>query len=213
MNIRFEQVTPLYLEPEKLASSEVWTRTFDLGAGEHLHIVAPSGRGKSSLIHFIYQMRSDYSGRILFDGRDIRTDDASQVARNRSEKLSVIFQDLRLFPEHSARQNLEVKWALYPAHDRGRIEEMAERLGIKGKLEKPARTCSYGEQQRIAIIRALQQPFDVLLMDEPFSHLDENNRHIAMELVLEEAEKRNASVILADLKKLDYFKPDRILHL
>ena len=90
---------------------------------------------------------------------------------------------------------------------------MASRLGISNKLNNQVKTCSYGEQQRIAIIRALQQPFEFLLMDEPFSHLDENNRKIATALIEEEAAKRNAGIILADLKRVEYFKADRILHL
>ena len=65
----------------------------------------------------------------------------------------------------------------------------------------------------MAIIRALQQPFDFLLMDEPFSNLDEDNRKKAMELIEEEASKRNAAIILADLKKLDFFTADRIIYL
>ena len=90
---------------------------------------------------------------------------------------------------------------------------MAKRLGIESKLEKLCNTCSYGEQQRIAIIRALQQPFDFLLLDEPFSHLDENNRQIAMQLMEEEAVERNGAIILTDLKKIEYFKAERILYL
>ena len=90
---------------------------------------------------------------------------------------------------------------------------MAEILGIGKKLDKPAKTCSYGEQQRIAIIRSLQQPFDFLLMDEPFSHLDENNRSIAMQLINEEAAKRKAAIILADLKKVEQFDAEKILYL
>lgn len=90
---------------------------------------------------------------------------------------------------------------------------MAKRLGIESKLTKPCKTCSYGEQQRIAIIRSLQQPFDFLLMDEPFSHLDENNRQIAMELIEEECTARKASIVLADLKQIEYFKADKIIYL
>lgn len=90
---------------------------------------------------------------------------------------------------------------------------MAERLGIQSKLTKLCKTCSYGEQQRIAIIRALQQPFDFLLLDEPFSHLDESNRQKAMELMEEESKKRNATIILADLREITYFKSERTLHL
>lgn len=90
---------------------------------------------------------------------------------------------------------------------------MAARLGIEKKMNKPANTCSYGEQQRIAIIRSLMQPFDFLLMDEPFSHLDENNRKIAMDLINEEAELRNASIIMADLKRVEQFSADKIFNL
>ena len=90
---------------------------------------------------------------------------------------------------------------------------MAKRLGIESKLGKLCSTCSYGEQQRIAIIRALQQPFNFLLLDEPFSHLDEANRKKAMELIEEETTLRKASIILADLKAIEYFKADRTFHL
>ncbi len=90
---------------------------------------------------------------------------------------------------------------------------MAGRLGIASKLGVKCGTCSYGEQQRIAIIRALQQPFDFLLLDEPFSHLDENNRQKAMELMEEESSLRNATIILADLREIEYFKHERKVHL
>ena len=90
---------------------------------------------------------------------------------------------------------------------------MASRLGIQNKLQQLCGTCSYGEQQRIAIIRALQQPFQYLLLDEPFSNLDEVNRQKAMELIQEEATARKASIILADLKKIDYFNAGSILNL
>ena len=100
------------------------------------------------------------------------------------------------------RENIEIKRILNPYHPAAEIEEMAEKLGIQNKLDQPAKTCSYGEQQRIAIIRALMQPFDFLLLDEPYSHLDEANRKKAMELIYEECEKRNAAMIFADLKML-----------
>jgi len=102
---------------------------------------------------------------------------------------------------------------LSPYHTKSRIEVMAKRLGIESKLNKLAKTCSYGEQQRISIIRSLQQPFDFLLLDEPFSHLDEANRKIAMDLMEEECALRKAAIILADLKQIEYFKANKIIHL
>ena len=90
---------------------------------------------------------------------------------------------------------------------------MAERLGIGSKLNSLAKTCSYGEQQRIAIIRSLMQPFDFLLLDEPFSHLDNANSEKAMQLMIEEANNRKAAIIFADLERVDYFPFQKIFHL
>jgi putative ABC transport system ATP-binding protein len=124
-----------------------------------------------------------------------------------------VFQDLRLFPEQTVRENIELKRQLNPYHSPDKIDEMAARLGIKSKLSSQCRICSYGEQQRVAIIRALMQPFDFLLLDEPFSHLDDNNSQKAMQLMLEESHARNASILFADLERIDYFPFTRLFHL
>ncbi|HSN10459.1 MAG TPA: ATP-binding cassette domain-containing protein, partial [Hanamia sp.] len=131
----------------------------------------------------------------------------------RQNKVSIIFQDLRLFENQTAKENIEIKRILDPYHKPEAITEMAKRLGIEKKLNQLAKKCSYGEQQRIAIIRALMQPFDFLLLDEPYSHLDDENRKKAMELIYEECEKRNAAMIFADLKALDFLKDEKIVYL
>ncbi|MEP7164815.1 MAG: ATP-binding cassette domain-containing protein [Ferruginibacter sp.] len=213
MTISLENLKPDFLETEKIESSETWNKNLTINKGEKLQIVAPSGRGKTSFIHFLYGLRKDYSGNILLDNKNIKAFNAEDFASTRSNIYSIIFQDLRLFPDHTVFENINIKRSLNPFHPEERIKEMAARLGIENKLHKLLKTCSYGEQQRVAIIRALQQPFDFLLMDEPFSNLDEANRKKAMELIEEEVAKRNASIILADLKKLDFFNADRIINL
>jgi ABC-type lipoprotein export system ATPase subunit len=212
-SVVLENLVPVFLEKEKIASSEIWDQQLSFPKGERIQIVAPSGSGKTSLIHFLYGLRKDYEGFLKIDGKELRTFQPIELASIRSSRFSIIFQDLRLFPDHSALENLEIKRLLSPYHSESRIREMAGRLGIESKLPQLARNCSYGEQQRIAIIRALQQPFDSLLMDEPFSHLDEKNRQVAMKLIEEEATLRGAAIIFADLKPIEYFKADRILSL
>ena len=213
MQISLQQVVPVFLEESKTASSQLWNQTLSFTKGENIHIIAPSGSGKTSFIHFLYGLRKDYTGKILYDDNDIKNFDAEKFSTWRQQYISIIFQDLRLFTEQTVLQNLEIKRLLSPWHKESRITAMAKRLGIANKLHKLCNTCSYGEQQRIAIIRALQQPFDFLLLDEPFSHLDENNRQIAMELMEEEAAERKASIILTDLKKIEYFNFKRVLYL
>ena len=213
MQISLQQVVPVFLEEGETADSQLWNQTLSFIKGENIHIIAPSGSGKTSFIHFLYGLRNDYTGKILYDDNDIKNFDAEKFSTWRQQYISIIFQDLRLFTEQTVLQNLEIKRLLSPWHKESRIIAMAKRLGIENKLSKRCNTCSYGEQQRIAIIRALQQPFDFLLLDEPFSHLDENNRQIAMELMEEEATERKATIILTDLKKIEYFNFKRVLYL
>ena len=213
MQIHLQEIVPTYFEREQVNGSEIWARDVSFSKGEHVHIVAPSGSGKTSLIHFIYGLRKDYNGTISYAEKNIKKLSLEKFSVLRQKNISIIFQDLRLFTEQTARQNIEIKRQLAPYHPAEKIDEMAKQLGIESRLGKLAKTCSYGEQQRIAIIRSLMQPFDFLLLDEPFSNLDENNRRKAFDLIKEECDARKASMIFADLKQLDFFTDEKILKL
>lgn len=211
MQLQLVKVMPQYLTPGN--HTEIWGKEIEVRPSEHLHVVAPSGSGKTSLVHFIYGMRNDFSGQILINGKDIRSFSKEEKATLRKDKVSIIFQDLRLFPEQTALENILIKNKLTAFYQEEMIYSMAARLGIEQKMQQCIKTCSYGEQQRVAIIRALVQPFELLLLDEPFSHLDEVNRSRAMDLLYEECEKRKASLLFADLKKLDFLKNEASLNL
>lgn len=213
MRLRLRNVVPDFIEKEKTINSQVWTNDITINEGEHLHIVAPSGSGKTSLIHFIYGLRKDFSGEIFYEQANIKTLGAEEFASFRQNKISIVFQDLKLFENESVKFNIEIKRVLDPFHKPAKIAEMAERLGIENKLKQSVRTCSYGEQQRIAIIRSLMQPFRFLLLDEPYSHLDEDNRKKAMELIYEECSARQAAMVFADLKPIELLKNEKILYL
>jgi len=213
MQIQLRKVTPHYIEKEKRSASQIWDQNLTINKGEHLHIVAPSGSGKTSLIHFIYGLRNDYSGDVYYGNTNIKNLSVEDLSSFRQNKISIIFQDLRLFEDQTVRENIDIKRILDPYYPPGKITEMAQRLGVENKLSQLAKTCSYGEQQRVAIIRALMQPFDFLLLDEPYSHLDETNRKKAMDLIYEECEKRGAAMIFADLKALDFLKGEKIVYL
>ena len=213
MHISLRNLHPVYFSEDRSVRSNIWGQDVTINPGEKIQLVAPSGSGKTSLIHFMYGLRGEYNGTISYNGKDVKNLSADQLALYRQQHLSIMFQDLRLFNDQTVMQNVEVKRILKPFHEPSRISEFAKRLGVDHKLDMLCSTCSYGEQQRIAIIRCLMQPFDFLLLDEPFSNLDENNRKKAMALMLEEAERRNAGILLADLKEIDFFPADKIFHL
>lgn len=213
MQLRIQQLLPVYFDEARKDNSDIWGKDLAFSKGEMIKIVAPSGSGKTSLVHFLYGMRQDYNGSILYGDKNIKKFGAEDFALHRKDHISIVFQDLRLFPEQTVGENLEIKRQLNPFHPAEKIREMAERLGIGNKLQSKAKICSYGEQQRIAIIRSLLQPFDFLLLDEPFSHLDTNNSQKAMELMLEEAQQRQACIVFADLERIDYFPYTKLFHL
>lgn len=213
MQLQIQDLLPVYFEEARKSNSEIWGKDLTFSKGDLVKIVAPSGSGKTSLVHFLYGMRRDYNGNIFYDKNKSKEFSAEDFAGYRKDHISVVFQDLRLFPEQTVLENLEIKRQLSPYHSADKIKYMADRLGIGNKLQSKARICSYGEQQRVAIIRSLLQPFDFLLLDEPFSHLDNNNSEKAMELMLEETKARNASIIFADLERIEFFPYTRLYHL
>ena len=213
MQITLQKNLPVFFNASDVAHSQIWNQQVIFEEAANTHIIAPSGSGKTSLIHFLYGLRNDFTGEIKYDGISIKNFDKEKKAALRQQTISIVFQDLRLFPDQTVYENIAIKRLLSPFHPADQIVAMASRLGIQNKLQQLCGTCSYGEQQRIAIIRALQQPFQFLLLDEPFSNLDEANRQKAMELIQEEATARKASILLADLKKIDYFNAHSILYL
>jgi len=215
MQIELKQIIPIPLKNKFLQrNSDVWNQAVVFQQGEWTKIKAPSGTGKTTFIHTLYKLRHDYMGEVLYDGKNAKAIVGDELAKIRQQKISIVFQDLRMFPNLTAKENIELKRVLQtPFYEETMIDTMAEKLGVTHILQQRAGLCSYGEQQRIAIIRALIQPFDWLLMDEPFSHLDNDNIAKAVELIGEECKKRKAGFILTDLDDDNHFEYNKILQL
>ena len=113
----------------------------------------------------------------------------------------MLFQELRLFPELTAIENVEIKNSLTHFKTKEEIEQWFEALGIADKMQTPVRFLSFGQQQRVAMIRALVQPFDFLLADEPISHLDDENSRIMAHIMTEEARRQGAAIIVTSIGK------------
>jgi ABC-type lipoprotein export system ATPase subunit len=207
MQIQLQQVVPVPLK-EKFSQrpSDIWNTGITFHSGDWIKIVAPSGTGKTTLMNILYKVRHDYEGSVKWNNDDLRHISGDELARLRQQNVSVIFQDLRLFENLTARENIELNRVLQkPYYEAPVIDEMAASLGITHILHQRAGVCSYGEQQRIAIIRALVQPFEWLIMDEPFSHLDIANTKKAADLIAAECKKRSAGFVLTDLDEDSLF--------
>lgn len=215
MQLELKNIVPIPLKDKfSKRGSDIWNNHLQFSKGEWIKIVAPSGTGKTTFIHVIYKLRNDYEGTVEWNNKNIRKIIGDELAQVRQQNISIVFQDLRLFPNLTARENIELKRVLLkPIYESNAIDAMAERLGVTHILEQRAGLCSYGEQQRVAIIRSLVQPFDWLLMDEPFSHLDHENINKAAELISEECTKRNAGFLLTDLEEDNHFNYTRKLNL
>lgn len=178
-----------------IVESQVWLRNISFNKPSDYLIFAESGTGKSSLCSFIYGARRDYDGRILFDGKDASTLTPDQWSGLRQRSLAYLPQQMSLFPELTALENIEIKNRLTGFKTREQIMSMLEEMEIADKADAQAAHMSIGQQQRVAIIRALCQPFDFLLLDEPVSHLDARNNSKVASMIHAEAQAQGASII------------------
>jgi ABC-type lipoprotein export system ATPase subunit len=205
MVIQLNQVVPHALHlPSAESKQGVWRSQQHFSQGEKVFLQANSGKGKSTFIHIIYGLRKDYAGEVLLNGKDIATITAEEWAKIRQAQLSVVFQDLKLLLDITGEENLQLKQALTNTISMQQALDWCEHLGItKAKLQQKVNTLSYGERQRIAIVRSLLQPFEFLLLDEPFSHLDQYHAKKASQLIAQEIERNNAGMLWVDLDESD----------
>lgn len=193
--------------------SDVWQQTVQLEKGKVYLVEANSGTGKSSLCSFVYGYRTDYSGDILFDDENIRNFSVKRWIDIRQNHLSLLWQELRLFPELTSMENVLIKNRLTNFQDRFQIEYWFDCLGIDDKKDSLIGRMSFGQQQRVAIIRALCQPFDFIFIDEPISHLDDTNSQIMADILMDEVRRQGAAVITTSIGKHLPLQYDQVLKL
>ncbi len=211
--IALNHTLPLVFASRTDVRGDIWNTDVELQKG-HLYLVeASSGTGKSSLCSYIIGYRHDYRGTISFDGRDARSLRVADWVELRMRHISHLFQELRLFPELTAFENVQIKNKLTGFKSKKQIISWFEELEIADKANTRVQHMSFGQQQRVAMIRALVQPFDFILADEPVSHLDDRNAAIMGRILMEEVRRQGAGVLITSIGKhiqLDYEKTFRL---
>ena len=210
MELVLRHLKPTYMEEAELHPSDIYLREEVVFAPAKRYLIrAQSGRGKTSLLSFIYGDRDTYEGTITYDGVARPKD----LFSYRSNKLSYLFQDLRLFPSLTAKENIQLKNRLTGYFSSEQVSQLLERVGLAHKVDTPLAALSLGQRQRVAFLRALAQPFEVLLLDEPFSHLDEANTHLLCKLLQEECSQRDATLLMTSLEVNNLLNYDQVLQL
>ncbi len=179
--------------------SEIWKQSVVFEKGKSYLIEAASGTGKSSLCSFIFGYRKDYQGMICFDQLDIRNFSVARWVEIRQRVIGMLFQELRLFPELTAGENVLLKNNLTHFCSEKQLRDWFDELGIADKWNQPIGKMSFGQQQRVAFIRMLCQPADFFFLDEPVSHLDGINGSIMGKILAEEAARQGSGIIITSI--------------
>lgn len=208
MHIELRDLKPKYMSEQEVSGSDIYLQPSVLfEQGQKYIVCAKSGHGKTSLLNFIY------GNNLCFDGTIDYNDPVKEPFLLRKDKLSYLFQDLCLFPQLTAIENVQLKNRLTHHKTEREIASMLDTLLPPEKKNQPVQTLSLGQRQRVAVVRALCQPFHFLLLDEPFSHIDHQNATIAASMILDEINTQGAGLIVTALDPTDLFPFDKILNL
>lgn len=213
MKIVLDHIMPFPLSSIKHGEESIWGNLVELPHGKKILLNASSGKGKSTFTLTTIGLRNDYTGSIFYNDRDIKNFTPDDWTEIRQEKISVVFQDLQLFPQLSVGENLILKNNLTQVYSEKQLQDMLDRLEIGDKWNQQCSLLSMGQQQRVAIIRAMCQPFELLLLDEPFSHLDDENAQRSLTMINERCDEQGAGFVLTTLGDRHNFNYDHELKL
>ena len=195
--VKLEAVTKIFYaeQVETHALSEV---NLEIQSGEYLTIAGPSGSGKSTLLSILGLLDSPTRGSHHLKGKPVESLDADARARIRNREIGFVFQSFNLIGDLTVFENVELPLTyrgMGRAERKQRVQEALERVGMSHRLQHYPAQLSGGEQQRVAVARALGGKPSMLLADEPTGNLDSKNAEAVMEL-LRELHREGATIIM-----------------
>ena len=194
--LKIEQVSKSYRK-RNAAVTAAEDISLTLQSGDFAVIHGPSGSGKSTLLLMAGGMLEPDAGKVFFDENDVYHWPSRQRNRYRKQAVGFIFQRFHLLPYLTVRENIRMPLALQgAAREKGLIEAVAERLGLAHRLQHRATELSVGEQQRVAVARALVGDKRLILADEPTGNLDEENVRSVAQVLRQESENGRIVVLV-----------------
>ena len=183
--------------------------------GEFVAIMGPSGSGKSTLLGIIAGLDNPTSGRVRVDGVDITRMGEGMLASVRNQKIGMVFQAFNLIPTLTAQENVEVPLSVgrHPGSPAGRAREVLALVGLSHRLRNRPNQLSGGEQQRVAVARALATNPAIVIMDEPTGNLDKQNGDNLLRLVRDLRRATETTFVIATHDPSVAGAADRAVHI
>ena len=195
--------------PNLLVAKDIWKQygpvsvlkgvSLEVSRGELVSIVGPSGAGKSTLLYIVSSLEKADKGQVFFEGNDITQLSETDLAHYRNQKIGFVFQFHHLLPEFTAIENVSIPgWiAKVPSKQiQQKAQELLDFMGLSDKMDKKPHSLSGGEQQRVAVARALLNSPALIFADEPTGNLDSENANALHQLFIRLRNEMNQSFLI-----------------
>ncbi|MGV3771866.1 MAG: ABC transporter ATP-binding protein [Verrucomicrobiales bacterium] len=169
---------------------------FEIADREECALAGSSGSGKSTFLNLIAGILTADSGRVIFDGKDVTTLKEAARDRWRAENIGYVFQSFNLLQGYTCLENVLLAMSFGRGVNKGRAEELLDRVGLSRHLRDRPRQLSWGQQQRVAVARALANRPKLVLADEPTGNLDARNSAETLSLIRETCRDVGAALLL-----------------
>lgn len=195
--LHLENVFKHYREPDGAELVVLDVPEFRVASGEQVVLMGRSGSGKTTLLHVIAGIARADRGRVELNGTDVSKLDEAAADRYRAKNLGYVFQTFNLLPAFSALENVMLGMSFGGARpDRARALKLLDRVGLSRRLSHKPGALSVGEQQRVAVARALANRPKLLLADEPTANVDTANQQRIIDLIREACQDEKISLLL-----------------
>ena len=195
--LKLEEIKKSYRQPDGQQVPILDLPSFQVAAGEQVVLIGDSGCGKTTLLHVIAGIIRPDSGRIWLKGVDVSAYSESRRDKIRANHIGYVFQTFNLLPAFSALENIQLGMSFCrKVVEPDRARRLLERVGLAHRQHNKPRAMSVGEQQRVAVARALANKPSLILADEPTANVDPRNQRQVVELIRQTCREENIALLL-----------------
>lgn len=185
-----------YLGPDNVTHTVLHVPRFSMQAKDQMALRGESGTGKTTLLHLIAGILKADEGKILLDGQDLQSLNESERDQLRANQIGYIFQTFNLLQGYTCLENVLLGMTFGPGSDRDYASDLLQKVGMGERLHHYPKQLSTGQQQRVAVARALANRPKLVLADEPTGNLDSQHATTALELIRRVCKENEAALLL-----------------